>query len=57
MRKSVLGSLQLSITITEDPKIPNAATIFMRKQDHTMGNMIRASVRVKSPFAAPADDE
>jgi hypothetical protein len=33
-----------SLTITEDPKIPNAATIVMRKQDHTLGNMIRAYV-------------
>ncbi|CAD6579119.1 MAG: DNA-directed RNA polymerase II core subunit [Tremellales sp. Tagirdzhanova-0007] len=32
------------LTITEDPKIPNAATILMRKQDHTMGNMIRAQL-------------
>ncbi|KAK8869842.1 hypothetical protein IAR55_000410 [Kwoniella newhampshirensis] len=32
------------LTITEDPKIPNAATILLRKQDHTMGNMIRAQL-------------
>ncbi|KAK6902901.1 DNA-directed RNA polymerase II subunit RPB11 [Kwoniella mangroviensis CBS 10435] len=32
------------LTITEDPKIPNAATILLRKQDHTLGNMIRAQL-------------
>jgi DNA-directed RNA polymerase II subunit RPB11 len=31
-----------SLTITEDPKLTNAATITIRKQDHTLGNMIRA---------------
>lgn len=30
------------LTITEDPKIPNAATVTLRNQDHTLGNMIRA---------------
>jgi hypothetical protein len=38
-----------SLTITEDPKLPNAATILMRKQDHTMGNMIRALVQPLTP--------
>ncbi|WRT67109.1 uncharacterized protein IL334_004075 [Kwoniella shivajii] len=32
------------LTITEDAKIPNAATILLRKQDHTLGNMIRAQL-------------
>ncbi|WVF72136.1 hypothetical protein IAT40_006948 [Kwoniella sp. CBS 6097] len=32
------------LTITEDPKIPNAATVLLRKQDHTLGNMIRAQL-------------
>ncbi|ORY33803.1 DNA-directed RNA polymerase ii 13.3 kda polypeptide [Naematelia encephala] len=32
------------LTITEDPKIPNAASILMRKQDHTIGNMIRSQL-------------
>ena len=34
--------LTYSLTIVEDPKIPNAASITIRKQDHTLGNMIRA---------------
>jgi len=31
-----------SVEVTEDTKIPNAATIKVLKQDHTLGNMIRA---------------
>ena len=34
--------------MTEDTKIPNAATIKIVKQDHTLGNMLRACV---APFA------
>lgn len=30
------------LTISEDPKIPNAATFVVRAQDHTLGNMLRA---------------
>jgi DNA-directed RNA polymerase II subunit RPB11 len=33
-----LGSLE----VTEDTKIPNAATFKIVKQDHTVGNMLRA---------------
>lgn len=33
-----------ALTITEDPKIPNAATVMMRKQDHTLANMIRSQL-------------
>ncbi|EJC99370.1 RBP11-like subunits of RNA polymerase [Fomitiporia mediterranea MF3/22] len=29
------------VMVTEDTKIPNAATIKIRKQDHTLGNMLR----------------
>ncbi|BEJ01381.1 hypothetical protein CcaverHIS631_0600630 [Cutaneotrichosporon cavernicola] len=32
------------LTITEDPKIPNAATVIVRAQDHTLGNMLRAQL-------------
>ncbi|KAL1405504.1 DNA-directed RNA polymerase II core subunit [Vanrija albida] len=32
------------LTITEDPKIPNAATVVIRAQDHTLGNMLRAQL-------------
>lgn len=32
------------VEIVEDTKIPNAATIKVLKQDHTLGNMIRAYV-------------
>ncbi|ADV20457.1 DNA-directed RNA polymerase ii 13.3 kDa polypeptide, putative [Cryptococcus gattii WM276] len=32
------------LTITEDPKLPNASTIVIRRQDHTLGNMLRAQL-------------
>ena len=38
----VVDGADESLTITEDPKLTNAATITIRKQDHTLGNMIRA---------------
>jgi len=34
----------LSVEVIEDTKIPNAATIKVLKQDHTLGNMLRAYV-------------
>ena len=33
-----------SVEVIEDTKIPNAATIKIVKQDHTLGNMLRAYV-------------
>jgi DNA-directed RNA polymerase II subunit RPB11 len=33
-----------SVEVTEDTKIPNAATIKIVKQDHTLANMIRGCV-------------
>lgn len=36
------GAAERSVEIMEDTKIPNAATIKIVKQDHTLGNMIRA---------------
>lgn len=33
-----------SVEIVEDTKIPNAATIKIVKQDHTLANLIRAYV-------------
>ena len=30
------------LKIEEDAKIPNAATFTLKKQDHTLGNMIRS---------------
>ena len=38
-----------SVEIVEDTKIPNAATIKILKQDHTLGNMIRACVPTACP--------
>ncbi|WFC97886.1 DNA-directed RNA polymerase II core subunit [Malassezia yamatoensis] len=32
------------IEVQEDMRIPNAATFFFNKEDHTMGNMIRHAV-------------
>jgi len=32
------------VEVTEDTKIPNAVTVKVLKQDHTLGNMIRAQL-------------
>jgi DNA-directed RNA polymerase II subunit RPB11 len=40
------------VEVTEDTKIPNAATIKVVKQDHTLANMIRGCVRPTLFFAA-----
>jgi len=40
----ILDDGEKLLTITEDPKIPNAATILLKKQDHTMANMIRSQL-------------
>ncbi|THH06028.1 hypothetical protein EW145_g4361 [Phellinidium pouzarii] len=37
----VLEDGEKPIEVTEDTKIPNAATIKVLKQDHTLGNMLR----------------
>ena len=47
-----LTSSFLSVEITEDTKIPNAATIKIVKQDHTLGNMLRAYVHPPQLFGA-----
>ncbi|KAK7034553.1 DNA-directed RNA polymerase II core subunit [Paramarasmius palmivorus] len=40
----VLEDGERSVEITEDTKIPNAATIKIVKQDHTLANMLRAQL-------------
>jgi len=40
----VLEDGEKSVEVTEDTKIPNAATIKIVKQDHTLGNMLRAQL-------------
>ncbi|KAF8721830.1 hypothetical protein AX14_010140 [Amanita brunnescens Koide BX004] len=40
----VLDDGEKHVEITEDTKIPNAATIKVVKQDHTLGNMLRAQL-------------
>ncbi|EIW78371.1 RBP11-like subunits of RNA polymerase, partial [Coniophora puteana RWD-64-598 SS2] len=40
----VLEDGEKPVEVTEDTKIPNAATFKIVKQDHTLGNMIRAQV-------------
>ncbi|KAJ3480490.1 hypothetical protein NLI96_g8316 [Meripilus lineatus] len=37
-------TLANSVEVIEDTKIPNAATIKIVKQDHTLGNLIRAQL-------------
>jgi len=40
----VLDEGEKSVEVTEDTKIPNAATVKVVKQDHTLGNMIRGQL-------------
>ncbi|KAG8853275.1 DNA-directed RNA polymerase II core subunit [Tulasnella sp. 330] len=40
----VLADGEKALEVVEDTKIPNAATIKIVKQDHTMANMIRAQL-------------
>ncbi|KAL0960031.1 hypothetical protein HGRIS_011679 [Hohenbuehelia grisea] len=40
----VLEDGEKPIEVTEDTKIPNAATIRIAKQDHTLGNLLRAQL-------------
>jgi len=40
----VLDDGEKPVEITEDTKIPNAATIKIIKQDHTLANMLRAQL-------------
>lgn len=34
----------IRITITKDTKVPNAAHFTVNKEDHTLGNLLRAYV-------------
>ncbi|KZO94194.1 DNA-directed RNA polymerase II [Calocera viscosa TUFC12733] len=43
-----LGDGEKAIEVVEDTKIPNAATIRVAKQDHTLANMIRGYL-LKNP--------
>ena len=38
------------VEVTEDTKIPNAATVKVVKQDHTLANMVRGCVRSTLPL-------
>ncbi|KAJ7485337.1 DNA-directed RNA polymerase [Mycena latifolia] len=40
----VLEDNEKALEVTEDTKIPNAATFKIVKQDHTVGNMLRAQL-------------
>ncbi|KAF9522214.1 DNA-directed RNA polymerase [Crepidotus variabilis] len=40
----VLDDGEKPVEVAEDTKIPNAATIKIVKQDHTLGNMLRAQL-------------
>jgi len=40
----VLDEGEKPVEVTEDTKIPNAATVQILKQDHTLGNMIRGQL-------------
>ncbi|SCZ99320.1 BZ3500_MvSof-1268-A1-R1_Chr3-1g05945 [Microbotryum saponariae] len=41
----VLADGEPRLVVDEDTKIPNAATVTINKQDHTLANMLRASVQ------------
>lgn len=40
----VLGEGEQKLTVEEDTKIPNAATITINKEDHTLANMLRSQL-------------
>lgn len=40
----ILGPDEKRTTIIEDPRLPNAATVLLHKEDHTLANMLRHSV-------------
>ena len=39
--KFILGEEQKKVELKIDTKIPNAATIIVEKEDHTLGNIVR----------------
>ena len=43
----ILGPDEKRVEIVEDTKIPNAATFWFNKEDHTLGNMLEPKVFVK----------
>ena len=54
-RHAVLGYLSevvhlCRVEVTEDTKIPNAATVKVVKQDHTLANMVRGCVHSTLPL-------
>lgn len=40
----ILGPEEKRVEISEDTIIPNAATVTLNKEDHTLGNMLRQCV-------------
>ncbi|KAN0065414.1 DNA-directed RNA polymerase II core subunit [Thecaphora frezii] len=40
----ILGPEEKRVEIVEDTRIPNAATFYFNKEDHTLGNMLRHAV-------------
>lgn len=40
--KLVMMKFILRITISKDTKVPNAAHFVVNKEDHTLGNLLRA---------------
>jgi len=40
----VLGEGEQKLTVIEDTKIPNAATITIHKEDHTLANMLKSQL-------------
>lgn len=39
-----LNKLMSRVNLEPDTKIPNAATLTLEKEDHTLGNMLRAYI-------------
>lgn len=50
LRPILNGRCSPSVEVTEDTKIPNAATFKVVKQDHTLANMLRSCVPLVLPI-------
>ncbi|KAH6906864.1 DNA-directed RNA polymerase II [Coprinopsis sp. MPI-PUGE-AT-0042] len=53
----VLEDGEKAVEVFEDSKIPNAATIKIVKQDHTLGNMLRAYFKREFTFKDTSSGE
>lgn len=52
-----LDAGEAKLTVVEDTKIPNAATITINKEDHTLANMLKTLVLPLYPLDDQTNDE